>query len=348
LKEVRIGNKIIGDGHPCLISFETSATYSNKEEAMTMIKAASLAGADAIKFQTLFPGDAERILGKKDLEVEFTTPTGKKKELMYEAIKRRELSRDDWKELFQYSKELGLLFISSPYFLETVEFLSNIKIDAIKVSKGDVNNVFLIEKISKTKLPVILDGREKFEDVERAIKILEYNGNDKIIIMHCPSGYPTEHSGVHLRAIRTIKEKYDYPVGFADHSLGGIMNFAAIALGTNIIEKTITPNKTTELSEHFMSLEPNELKPFIENIRSVEQAMGNPDILKSSRISENVRRSLVTKNNIKKGQKITLENLDFQRPGNMGISCSEGYEVLNKKAITDIPKETFLKWDMLE
>jgi sialic acid synthase SpsE len=348
MKKIRIGTRMVGNGEPCFISFEPSATYRNLEEAKIMIKSAALAGADGIKFQTFFPSDSERILGKKDLKVDFSTPTGKKQESMLDAIKRRELTKDEWKELVNYSRELGITFISTPYFLDTVDFLAEIGADAIKVNKGDINNVLLVEKIARTGLPVLLDGREKFEDVERAIKICEENNNKQIIIMHCPSGYPAESAGVHLNAIKEIQKKYDYPVGFADHSLGDIMNYAAVALGVNILEKTLTLDKTREQSEHYMSLEPKEIGSFIQNIRSIEEAMGDPNILKSSRVSEDVRRSFVTTRFIKKGELITLESVDFKRPGNAGISCSEGFSIINKKAVTNIPAGTFLKWEMLE
>jgi len=348
MKTVKIGKKIIGKDHPCYISLETSSTYSNIEEAKQMILAASNAGADAIKFQTLFRGDNERILGKDQLKVDFTTPTGKKQESMKDAIKRRELSKDEWLEIITLAKKNNLDFISAPYFPEGIDFLIEAKADCIKVSKGDINNVLLIEKMAQSKLPIILDGREKFEDVEKAIKICEENKNDQIIIMHCPSGYPSESAGVHLSAIKTIQEKCDYPVGFADHSIGGLMDYAAIALGVNMIEKTISPDKTIEQSEHYMSLEPHELIPFIKNIREVELAMGNPKILESSRVSENLRRSFVAKQEIKSGQKISMDILDFQRPGNIGISCSEGYKIINKKAKNDIPKGKIIQWDMLE
>ncbi|OLC93040.1 MAG: hypothetical protein AUI92_03845 [Thaumarchaeota archaeon 13_1_40CM_3_38_6] len=345
---VTIGKKTIGPGLPCLISFEPSATYDSFEEAKDMIKATAMAGADGIKFQTFVTGDADRLMGKKDITVDFSTPTGKKKEVVYEALKRRELPKEKWKELARFTQGLGLVFITTPVFLETIDFLVEIKVDAIKVSKGDINNVILIDQIAKTQIPIILDGREKFQDVERAIKICEKNGNRKIVIMHCPSGYPAENAGIHLRALKTIQEKYEYPVGFADHSPGGIMNFGAIALGAVMIEKTITTDKTKEQVEHFMSLELEELPAFVKNIRSIEEAMGDPNILAISRVEENARRSIVAKTDIKKGQQITLEVLDFRRPGNAGISCSDGFDVVGKEAIIDIPKDTFLQWNMLK
>jgi len=344
----KIGNKSVGKGEPCLISFEPSATFTSFKDAKEMIKASALAGADAVKFQTFIPGESDRMMGKKDITVDFTTPTGKKQELIYEVLKRRELTKDEWKELVTYAKDLNILFITAAYFPETIDFLCEINVDAIKVSKGDINNVLLIDQIAKTQLPVILDGREKFEDVENAIKICKENNNEQIIIMHCPSGYPTENAGVHLNAIKAIQEKYPYPVGFADHSPGDVMNYAAVAMGVSMLEKTITTDKTIEHVEHFMSLELDELKDLVQNVRAIEEAMGTADILKKSRVQENVRRSLVAKKNIKQGDMITKELLDFQRPGDAGISCSEGFKALNKKATKDIPTGTFLQWEMLE
>lgn len=346
--KIKIGSKMIGGGEPCLISLEPSATYSSLNEAKEMVKAVALAGADAVKFQTYTPGDADRIMAKKDIKIDFTTTTGKKQESVYEALKRRELPKDSWKELVKYTKELNLVFITAPVFSETVDFIVDIKVDAIKVSKGDINNVLFIEQIANTKLPVILDGREKFDDVDKAVKICEKNGNRQIVIMHCPSGYPAENSGVHLKSISAIQEKYEYPVGFADHSPGDIMNYAAIGLGVSMLEKTITINKATEHVEHFMSLELHEIKNFVKNIRVIESAMGDPNILLKSRVEESARRSLVAKKDIKKGEKITREVIDFRRPGDAGISVAHGFTVLDKKAIMDIPEGTFLQWSMLE
>ena len=345
--KIKIGNKLVGNNEPCLISLEPSATYSNLDEAKKMVKAVALAGADAIKFQTYTPGDADRIMGRKDITVDFTTATGNKQELVYDALKRRELTKNAWRELVRYAKELKLVFITAPVFSETIDFIVDIKVDAIKVSKGDINNVLFIEQIAQTKLPVILDGREKFDDIDRAVKICEKNGNKQIIIMHCPSGYPVENSGVHLRAISTIQEKYEYPVGFADHSPGDIMNYAAIGLGAAMLEKTIAIDKTTEHVEHFMSLELDEIKDFVKNVRNIEAAMGDPNILLKSRVEESAKRSLVAKKDIKNGEKITVDALDFRRPGDAGISVADGFTILNKETIIDIPKGTFLQWNML-
>ncbi|MBI4122962.1 MAG: N-acetylneuraminate synthase family protein [Parcubacteria group bacterium] len=349
MKQVSIGHTLVGDGNPCLIAFEPSATYTTVSEAKALLDAVAAAGADAVKFQTFLPGEAERMMGgRRDIEVEFGTPTGRKKESVQEALKRRELHFEEWKALASFAHENGLLFIASAYFFDTVARMRDLGVDALKVSKGDVNNALLIEAMAKTGLPVILDGREKFEDVRRGVEICKKAGNEEVIIMHCPAGYPALDDTVHLRAIPAIKEMTGFPVGFADHSLGDLMNYAAVALGANMLEKTLSPDRATERVEHFMSLEPHELKQFVDNVRRVEKAMGSADILSSSRVEENARRSFVANRNIAQGENITLEMLDFRRPGNAGISVAQGHEVLGKKAAQDIPAGTFLQWEMLE
>jgi len=348
MKPIRIGTEFVGGNNPCFISFEPGATYSNFDEAKKMLSAVIESGANAVKFQTFFTGEAERIMGKKDIKVKFSDAEGEKEELVLEALRRRELSKNEWKKLIEFSKSRGLNFITAPYFLETVDFLHENKIDAIKVSKGDVNNTLLIDKIAKTKIPIIIDAREKLEDIKKAIKICLENDNDQIVIMHCPSGYPSTDAGVHLKAISFLQEKFDYPIAFSDHSPGDMMNYAAIALGASMIEKTITTDKTISNIEHYMSLELLELKEFMKNIRKLENAIGDPKILYMSRVEENARRSLVSKSEIKQGETISIEKIDFKRPGNMGISCSEGFKILGKKAIRNIAKDEFFQWDQLE
>ena len=345
---VQIGKHVVGDEHGCFVSLEPSATYRNFDEAKSMIDAVSNSGAHAIKFQTFLPGDVERIIEDREIKVKFGTTKGEKQESVFDALKRRELEKKEWEDLVNYSKEKNLGFITAPYFIETVDFVSKIRVDALKISKGDINNVLLIDEVAKTKLPVILDARERLDEIDQAIKICQKNNNNQIIILHCPSGYPAKNSGINLRAIEFIKNKYGFPVGFADHSEGQLMNFAAIGFGATMIEKTITFDKHVEQVEHLMSLEIKELNDFVNNVRKIDEAKGTPEILQVSRVEENARRSFIAKKDIRKGENISLDCIDFKRPGNAGISCAEGFKILNYKAKNDIKKNTFIKWDMLE
>lgn len=340
MEPVKIGDKMVGDGYPCFISVEPGATYIGLENAKKLVKAAKEANADAVKFQTMLTDELMSHEAEK-LMIEFGTKEGKKKESIYDALKRRELTFDEWKELKKYCDKLGILFISAPSGSSTVDLLADMNVAAIKVSKSDVNNRYLIRHIAKKHLPVIVDAREKFQDVEHAIRICEEEGNNDLILMHCPSGYPAEFAGIHLQVIPFIKGIFGKPVAYSDHSVGDYMNYAALGLGANMLEKTITLNKCTNAVEHYMSLEPEEVKEFVRRVREVEMAFGNPRVIFNSRVKVTNRRSIMTKRKIPRGKTIEIEDLTFKRPGNY-ISVERYEEIIGKKATRDIEVDKFL------
>ena len=166
--------------------------------------------------------------------------------------------------------------------------------------------------------------------------------------MHGFQNYPTDYKDIKLERMNKLSILFNLPVGYADHSQEDIMNYAAVGLGAKMLEKTITSNKKTQEIEHLMSLEIGELSTFVKNIREIEEAMGDPKILFRSRVNEETRRSLIAKETIQKGEKISSKNITFQRPGNLGISASEGLRILNKKANCLIEKGTSLKPNMIK
>lgn len=340
MAEARVGSRQIGDGHPCLISFELGATHTGLESAKRLCRAASDAGADAVKVQTVL---AEEFMSREhDLQIEYETTQGKSKESVYQALKRRELSREQWIELKSYCDELGIEFISTPSGPQTVDWLAEMNVAAIKVAKSDINHRLLIDYMARQGLPVILDARERFEDVENACQLCEVHGNRNVVIMHCPSGYPSSHAGVHLRTIPQIRSIFGYPVAYSDHSVGTAMNFAALAMGADMIEKTITENRATDAVEHFMSLEPDQLPDFVSQIRAVEAAMGDPRIIFSSRVKADNRRSVVAANSVRKGDIIHLEDLTFKRPGTK-LPVDQYELIVGRPAATDIPAGHYLE-----
>ena len=331
-RSIQLGNRKVGDGQPVLISLEAGATHTGIESAKQLAQAAADGGADAIKWQTV---NADALMADKSQMIKYKTDKGEEREeTVYQALKRRELTPDQWRELKAFCDELGLIFISTPDSKETIDLLVEIKADALKVSKSDINHFYMVEYMAKTGLPVILDGREKFDDVERCISIMEAEKNENIV-MHCPSGYPAEHAGIHLNTIPQIKNIFGYPAAYSDHSVGESMNFAAIALGANMLEKTITLDRGTDAVEHSMSLEPDEIAGFVERIRNVEAAMGNPRIIFNSRVKPDLRRSMFAARDISEGEVISIDDLDFRRPGTH--YAAEHYkEVVGKSAGRDI------------
>lgn len=338
MKTVKIGGRSVGEGHPVFISLEAGATHDGLETAKKLCQAASDAGADAVKFQTLRAAD---LMVRDDTQIEYENAQGKRSESVLKALQRRELSFDDWRRLKEFCDSLNLAFISTPSGPETIDLLADMGAAAIKVSKSDINHRILIDYMARKKLPIILDGRERFEDVEAAARICEGHGLRDIIIMHCPSGYPAQHAGIHLNAIRHIKEIFGYPVGYSDHSVGTAMNFAAIALGASFLEKTITLDRNTEAVEHYMSLEPREIKPFIQEVRAVEAALGDPRIIFNSRVKVEHRRSLQARRALPAGHKITLDDLDFRRPGTY-IPADRYEEVVGRSTAKGIAAGDFL------
>ena len=332
MSEARLGDRLVGDGHPTLIVMEAGATHTGLESAKALTKAAADGGADAVKFQTM---TSDNLMATTDTMISFETPEGAQQERVYDAMKRRELTPDEWGTLRRYAADLGLLFISTPSDPETVDLLDSIDASAIKVAKSDQNHFFLVDYIASKGKPVILDGRERFEDVARSVEICEARGVKNIIIMHCPSGYPSALAGVHLSAIPFIKGVFNYPVGYSDHSVGSAMNFAAVALGASLVEKTITLDKSTNAVEHFMSVEPSEVPELVTGIRSIESAMGDPRVIFSSRVNDEMRRSMFVDRAIKQGEAITLENITFKRPGTHW--SAQHYELaIGKRARRDL------------
>ena len=341
----KIGDRTIGDGQPTLVSFEPGATHQGYESARRLCRAVADAGADAVKFQTVLADDL--LAASEDATVEYQTVDGKSSESVYRALKRRELTFAEWRDLKAYCDELGLLFISTPSGKETVDLLVEIGADAIKVSKSDISHRLLVDYIARQGLPVVLDGRERFEDVETAARICEAHGINDIVLMHCPSGYPVNLAGVHLRAIPHIRAMYDRPVGYSDHSVGSTMNFAAIALGADYVEKTITEDRGTNAVEHFMSLDLCELKPFVEQIRALDESLGDPRVIFSSRVNPAMRRGIFASRDLDMGQSIGLEGLEFRRP-EAGIPAGDYERILGKRVLQGISAGSAVRWQDLE
>jgi len=261
MTKVKIGEKYIGEGDPCYIVFECGATFDGVENAKEIIKAAAASGADAIKFQVI---DADRLMGDKTLSIDYETYHGKRKSNLYEILKKRVLTREQWKEIKNYCDKMHITFFSTVTFPEEVDFLVEIESAAIKINAGDVNHYYLIDYASRKNIPIILDGRAKYDELEKGVEICEKNGNTDIVIMHCPSGYPAKNTGVNLSVIQALKNIYKYPIGFSDHSREKLMNYAALIFGADMLEKTITLDKKIDAIEHIMSLEPHEAKEFVD------------------------------------------------------------------------------------
>lgn len=320
---VSIKQKLIGNKHPCYIVFEAGPTHGGFEGAMELIKLASEKGADAIKFQILDPdklvSDKEQLFDFDILLDKKSNKTKKVSAPLYELLKKRALSKNEWAQIISFSKSLNLAFFATVGFKEEVDFLVELGCDSIKIASADVNHYQLIDYAAQTGLCIQLDtGNATLGEIEAAVNIIEKNNNSQIIIHQCPSGYPAHIDSIQLNMITTLKTMFPYPIAYSDHSPGWEMDIAAVALGANLIEKTITLDRETPSVEHIMSIEPQEMELFIKSIKNIERAMGASRRILSENQIENrkkVRRSLYLLEAANKGTLISHLKCEFKRPG---------------------------------
>ena len=348
---VYLGKKRVGDNNPVYIVFEAGPTHNSLDSAKELVRMAVEAGADAVKFQILDPDrlvpDRKQVFSYDILINRETEETKTVSEPLYDILKRRYLTFDEWRELKAYSDSLGIEFFSTATFFDEVDFLVDLGSDTIKICSGDVNHFPLIRYCAKTGMAIQLDtGNSSIGEVEKAVDEVLKTDNSRIIIHNCPSGYPARLESIHLNIIPTLKQMFQVPVSFSDHTPGWEMDIAAIALGANMIEKTITMDRTIPSVEHIFSLEPDDMKKFVKSIRDLETALGSS----RRKISEKeksagmgVRRSIILARGGKQGQSIAMEDLDFVRPGT-GIS-PEMADIISGKVFTrDIEKGEMLLW----
>ncbi len=342
---LQMGKHKIGDNYPVCIVFEAGPTHDGLITAKKLVDMAAEAKADAIKFQMV---NAKRLVPSRETMISYEVLVNKKDfitkkitESLQEILQRRELTKEEWKELITYCKSKGILFFSTATFEDEVLLLQEAGCDCIKICSGDINHHYLLRFVAQFDWIIQIDtGNATIGEVEQAVDVLEKAGAKKILINHCPSGYPAHLESINLRVLTTLKQMFPYPVAFSDHSPGHIMDVAALAIGANMLEKTITLDKCIKSPEHIMSLEPHEAAGFVKSIREVEIALGQTRRIitdEGRKKSITARRSVVAACDIAEGSVITQEMLDYARPGD-GLPAHLDYLVIGKIARQDIKK----------
>ncbi len=326
----QIGQREIGDGAPCFIVFEAGATHDGLESATDLARLAADAGADAIKFQVL---DPDRLVADRrqpfSYEVLIDRATGRTEsvsEPLYELLRRRSLPRSDWEKLKHYCDGLGLAFFATAGFPDEVDLLAGIGCESIKIASADINHYPLMTHAARTGMLLQIDtGNATLGEVEAAVDTIRRAGNEKVVIHHCPSGYPARLESINLRIVTTLKSMFPLPIAFSDHTPGWDMDIAAIALGANMVEKTITRDRTTRSIEHMFSLEPEDMRRFVKAVRDLEKALGSTRKQLSAEelaARQKIRRSAHLKRAVWAGEHLLDELIEFRRPGD-GIGPHE-------------------------
>lgn len=313
------------------------------EIAKKMVDAAGEAGADAIKFQTF---KAENIVTKNALRAEYQVKNTGEDTSQYSMLKKLELSYDDFRELKAYCDDSGIEFLSTPFDVESIDFLQELGIRFLKIPSGEITNFPYLRKIGQTGMPVIMStGMSTLEEVGEAIRVLRGYGSNEISLLHCTTEYPAPLDSVNLRAMQAMAEAFNLPVGYSDHTSGIAVSVAAVAMGAVIIEKHFTLDRNMEGPDHKASLEPDELKAMVQSIRDVEMAMGTGEKGLSYSELKNVsvvRKSIVAKRAIRKGMLFSEDNLSVKRPGT-GVNPMQWNKVIGLCAKRDYEEDEMIE-----
>ena len=337
-KKIKIGNKFVGEGEPTFIIAEVGSNHDGKlEQAKKLIDIAAEAGVDAVKFQAFKAYKLFNKIKNKDI---------------VDKLEKLELREEWYKELFDYTNEKGLIFISSVFDEDSVDLLDNLGIAAYKVASYELTHIPLLEYIAKRNKPIILStGMANESEVKEAVKCIYSTGNRQVVILHCVSQYPAKPENVNLNSLLTLKRIFDCPIGFSDHTETIYAPLAAVTLGAKAIEKHFTLDKSLPGPDHAYALEPEELKQMVTAIREVEKMSGSEEIKPTkSEINERKwRRAIYAACDISKGTVITKDMLMIVRPSpERSLAPKYFKELLGKKIKKDIKNGEFLTKEMAD
>ena len=312
------------------------------ETAKQLVRTAKECGADIVKFQT---AKLDSLVSKFAEMADYQKANTGKTESQKEMLAKLLLSFDDFTELAAYCKEIGIMFLSTPFDIESIHFLNDMQ-DIWKIPSGEITNYPYLIEIAKTGKQIILStGMCELEEIRAAVNLLKDNGSEDITILHCTTEYPAPFSEVNLNVMDTLRKAFGCKIGYSDHTKGIEISLAAVAMGAEVIEKHFTLDRNMPGPDHKASLEPQELKALIEGIRNIELAKGSAEKKPTASELKNrvvARKSIVAARNIRQGESFTEENLTTKRPGN-GISPMKWNDIIGTTAKRDFMEDELIE-----
>jgi N,N'-diacetyllegionaminate synthase len=314
----------------------------NFNNAINLIKLAKKAGANAVKLQTFEP---EEIMIKSLGMAPYQKNNNKKN--IFEIISSCRLSHEDHFKIKKICKKLSIDLLSSPFDLISAKFLiEELKVSKIKIPSGEITNYPLIEFLAKKNIPIIMStGMANIKEIGDALEIFKKNKHDnKKILLHCTTSYPTKIENVNLNAIKTLQKKFKLEVGYSDHTNGYMAAVGALCLGAKVIEKHITLNNNLKGPDHKASLNPKDFINFCKKIRETEVMLGDGKKRINIAEAKNIRfarKSIVAKKNIAKGEKFNVNNITTKRAGVIK-SAMQWKKIIGKKSIKKYKKDDLI------
>jgi N,N'-diacetyllegionaminate synthase len=312
--------------------------------AKEMVHEAKMAGADIVKFQTFVP---EQELSQYTPLTDYQRKNTRDQDFQYQIdmIKKYELSTDEFRQIKEYCEKEKIMFLSTASELVSIETLNRMNPQLWKVPSNEITDYPYLKRIGQFHKPVIMStGISTLEEIGAAMKVLKENGAGKITLLHCTSEYPAPYEEVNLQAMQTLKNEFGCEVGYSDHTPGIEISLAAVALGATVIEKHFTLDKNMSGPDHKASIDISELRQLVKSIRNIESALG--DGIKRVTVSEAknkeiMRKSIVARRNISKGEILSEKNITTKRPGN-GISPMNWEKILGSVASRDYKEDEMI------
>ena len=324
----------------CIIAEIAQAHEGNIEVAHAYIDAVAKTGCNIIKFQTHI-AEAESS-EHEPFRIQMNTQDATR----FDYWKRMEFSLEQWIELKKHSEDVGLEFLSSPFSNAAVDLLEKVGVKRYKIGSGEVSNFVLLEKIAQTKKPIILSsGMSSFVELDKATQFLR-SRKVPFSILQCTTSYPTKPENFGLNVIQELKERYQVPVGFSDHSSSIEACIAAVALGAEIIEFHIVFDKNSTGPDVTSSLNVKEATQLVKAIHNIKEALDNPVVKEDNssffELKNIFEKSLAVNKSLLKNHRITFDDLEAKKPKGYGILASDYEMVIGKRL-----KRNLNKWDFL-
>lgn len=346
-KEIKIGNRYVGEGHPTYIIAEIGANFDHDiNKAKRLIDAAKESGADCAKFQSFI---SEKIVsGQGFSRMTLKGVHGSWGKPVDEIFKEAEFPREWHKEISEYCNKIGIDFSTSPYDYEAVDLCVELNVPFIKIGSGDITWHEILQYMASKNKPLILaTGDATLSEIDEAIRVIEETGNKNLILLQCITNYPSKIESANINVLKTYQTAFNVLTGYSDHSPGIVVALGSVALGGCVIEKHFTLNKKDKGPDHPHSMDVTEFKTMVNCIRELENAMGSSRKVVVEEESETVvvqRRCLYAKNFIEKGHLITENDIDVLRPA-LGIPPKFKQYIIGKVANQKIEKGQPLFWE---
>lgn len=344
-----LGELEIGHDRPPYIIAEIGSNHNGDMNLChRLIDAAVEAGAHAVKFQSW----SDKSLIAEEEYTRNTEYSDKKKHFgtLREMVTAYQLTADQHREAHAHCKARGIAFCSTPFSVEEVDLLEELEVPFFKIASMDVVHLPLLRYVARKNRPVVIStGMATLGEIEQAVETVRAEGNEQVVLLHCVSIYPPEYGAIHLRNLATLRQAFDVPVGFSDHTLGVAIPLAAIARGACIIEKHFTLDQDMEGWDHAISANPAQLRTIVTEGRNVFLALGERRrVISSDEIEKRkkFRRSLVARRRLDRDHLLVEADLDAKRPGT-GISPDELQYVLGRRLTCDVAADQVLHWEHL-